>query len=251
MPGQDQQTIPTVHNLAHSQAFRCVWALEEVALLNPDFKFHIKNYPRMAPHNPALAKYHRLGKSPIMTLESVDPAVPLPTVQLEPGVLTESKLILDYINEVYAHGLWNITDEDDKKRDIFFTQFSIDSVSMKAVFAMLFDLPPTMLPFPLNHIVGFMAWPMVKHFLSDLYPIYQLLEDELSEELPWFSGKQMGIADFNMQWGLDLAENRGYLDKDKYPKVGAWVERIRAREGYRRAIDKSGGELDLNNFGRK
>jgi glutathione S-transferase len=249
--GQNQKTIPTLHNLAHSQAFRCLWALEEIALINPSFKYNVVNYKRQAPHNPELAKHHRLGKSPIVTLESVDPAVPVPTPQLEPGVLTESTLILQYINDEYADHLWDVEDEEDRKRDVFFTQFAVDTVSLKAQFTMLFDILPIMLPFPLNYIVGLMVAPMVKHFKADLDPIYQILDDELSEELPWFSGKEMGLADFNMQFALDLAQYRGYIDKEKYPKVAGWIQKIRAREGYKGAIEKSGGPLDLKYFGLK
>jgi len=205
----------------------------------------------MTPHNTELAKHHRLGKSPIMTLESVDPAEPVPTPQLEPGILTESKLILEYINEEYAGGLWNVNDAEDKKRDVFFTQFAIDTVSMKAQFTMLFDILPMMCPFPFNHLLSLIITPMSTHFLGDLNPVYQLLEDELSAESPWFSGKKMGLADFNMQWALDLGRHRGYLDPEKHPKVWEWTERIRGREAYKRAVEKSGGKLDLKYFGMK
>ena len=251
MSKHPQKTIPTLHNLAHSQAFRCLWAMEELAILDPSFTFHVLNYPRMTPHNTELAKHHRLRKSPIMTLESVDPAEPVPTPQLEPGILTESKLILEYINEEYAGGLWNVNDAEDKKRDVFFTQFAIDTVSMKAQFTMLFDILPMMCPFPFNHLLSLIITPMGTHFLGDLNPVYQLLEDELSAESPWFSGKKMGLADFNMQWALDLGRHRGYLDPEKHPKVWEWTERIRGREAYKRAVEKSGGKLDLKYFGMK
>jgi glutathione S-transferase len=250
MADKPQKIIPTIHNLAHSQAFRCVWALEELKVLNPTFQFHILNYPRMNPHNYELAKHHRLGKSPIMTLETTDNS-PVPTPQLEPGVLTESVLILQYINDTYANHLWDPKSAEDQKRNHFFTQFATDTLSLKTQFAMLFDLIPSIMPFPLNYILGAVFSPIKTHFLKDVQPIYQLLEDYLSDEKPWFGGERMGLADFNMSWGLDMGSHRGYLDGVKYPKVGEWVERIRAREGYKRAVEVSGGELDLKWFGQK
>ncbi|KAF2676263.1 hypothetical protein K458DRAFT_424879 [Lentithecium fluviatile CBS 122367] len=248
-PGSYQKTIPTLHNLAHSQAFRCLWALAEIKQLNPTFQYKVLNYPRMAPHNTALQQHHRLGKSPILTLESVDGS-PLPTIQLEPGVLTESKLILRFINDEYGEGLWDVQEED-KRRDTFFTELATDTLALKAQFVMLFDLIPSMLPFPLNYILGWIAKPMVTHFLGDMRPIFQLLEDYLDDERPWFGGREMGLADFNMSFGLDLASHRGYFDERMFPKVGKWIERARKREAYRRAVAESGGELDLKWFGMK
>ncbi|KAF2243409.1 hypothetical protein BU26DRAFT_117292 [Trematosphaeria pertusa] len=243
-----QSTIPTLHNLAHSQAFRCLWALEEIKLANPAFQYKLENYARIVGPNPALIKHQRLGKSPIMTLETPDGSPP-PTMRIEPGVLTEARLILQFLNSEYGNRMFDPQSEADARRDAFFQEFAVATVTVKVDFTLLFDIIPQFAPFPFNWLLGLLTSPIIKYWLSDLEPIFQLLEDHLSEEKPWFSGEKMGLADMNMTFGMDMAEQRGYFKPEKFPKVSAWMARIRGREAWKRALEKGCG-YDLKTFGR-
>ncbi|KAF1951966.1 hypothetical protein CC80DRAFT_184153 [Byssothecium circinans] len=217
-----QTTIPTLHNLAHSQSLRISWALEEIRLANPSFQFHQKNYPRTVT-NSELKKIHPLGKSPVVTLETTDGSLP-PTVQLQPGILSESKLILDFISAEYADGLFTPSAED-KNRDIFFTMFASGSLTLKADFCVIFEAPAQMAPFPFNLPFKLTGYPMVSRFLDDLQGIYQIMEEALSEEKPFFSGAKLGVADLNASFGMDMAEQRGGLGngfRGGDSEVGGW-----------------------------
>ncbi|KAF2640691.1 hypothetical protein P280DRAFT_469407 [Massarina eburnea CBS 473.64] len=243
-----QTTIPTLHHLAHAQSLRISWALEEIQLADPTFHYHQKNYPRTI-QNTDLTKVHRLGKSPILTLETTDGSAP-PTIQLDPGVLSESSLILEFLNAEYANGLWTPASLEEERRSVFFADFATSSLLHKVDFCVVFESPAQFAPFPFNLLFAVLAYPMLSRFLADLLAIFRLLEDALSDRFPYFSGARLGVADINMSFGMDMAEQRGYVsfEDGRFPKLKGWGERIRAREGYRRAVAKSGG-YDLKTFG--
>ena len=92
-----------------------------------------------------------------------------------------------------------------------------------------------------------MVLPICNHFMNDLTVIYQLLEDALSEERPWFSGKNFSLANFNMIFPMDEAIGRGYIQLEKYPKLAKWHDAVINRPAYKRALEK-GGPYDLATF---
>jgi glutathione S-transferase len=89
--------------------------------------------------------------------------------------------------------------------------------------------------------------PIRNDFMNDLTVIYQLLEDVLSEGQPWFLGKKLGLADFNMIFPMVEAIGRGYTQLEKYPKLAKWHDTLINRSAYKRALEK-GGPYDLATF---
>ena len=85
------------------------------------------------------------------------------------------------------------------------------------------------------------------HFMNDLTVIYQLLEDALSEERPWSSGKKLGLADLTMIFPMDRATGGGCIQLEKYPKLAKWHDTVINRPAYKRALEK-GGPYDLATF---
>ncbi|KAF2178656.1 putative glutathione S-transferase [Zopfia rhizophila CBS 207.26] len=246
-PNSTQLTIPTLHNLSSSQSLRVLWALEELTSTN-SLKYKLKNYPRVhGPAPPELKSIFPLGKSPILTIEPVNEGEPVPIYQLNAGVLTESRLILQFLSDTYSNGAWEPLSAQDKRRDEFFQEFANNTFAMKVSFALLFDVIPPRLPFPFQQIAALMVRPVVNFWINDLQTVYQLMEDSLWEEKPWFSGERLGLADFCMSWGMDLAVQRGYFDDKKYPKVAKWYKTVTERPAYKRALEK-GGSYDLINF---
>ncbi|KAF2179049.1 hypothetical protein K469DRAFT_717563 [Zopfia rhizophila CBS 207.26] len=238
-----QLTIPTLHHLSSSQSFRVLWALEELSAAH-GIEYNLTNYSREGGLAPAsLKSIHPLGKSPILTVEDANGG-PAPTYQLIPGTLTESKLILQFLADEYSKGLWEPANAEDKRRDIFFQEYSNATVALKIQFALVFDVIPSQLPIGLRQIVGLMVKPIVSFWMNDLQPVYQLMEDALSDEKPWFAGEKIGLADFNMTWPMDVASTRDYFDARKYPKVMKWHMTVKERPAYRKALQK-GGSYDL------
>jgi glutathione S-transferase len=240
--------VPTLHILSSSQAFRVLWALEEIASTRP-LKFHVVKLRRAWPPYPDLKKLFPLGKSPILTLETTDGSPP-PTVQIIPGVLTEARLILQWLADAYSNGIWIPESEEDKRRDIFFQEFSNSTMTHKMDSVLLFEVLQQNLPFGLKHVVGLLGLvfrPIVWNIKKDHVDIFQLMDDSLSEEKPWFAGMKIGLADFNMAFGMDMAVQRGYFQGCAYPKVAAWHKRITERPAYKKALE-NGGRYDLVKF---
>jgi glutathione S-transferase len=65
----------------------------------------------------------------------------------------------------------------------------------------------------------------------------------------WFCGDVFSAADVQMSFALEAAEVRSNLT-DEYPHLAAFLETIRARPAYKRALDK-GGHYELMGAGRK
>ena len=246
MDGNKQQkTIPTVYNMSSSKARQVLWALEELA--DTGIKYKVVNLPRRGPDTYETLKSHfPLGKSPTVTLEHVDGNEEL-IYQILPNVLTEARLILQFISDHYTDGIWIPVSEDDKARDVFFQEFANGSLLAKVDNIVTFEVIPTMLFFPLRHLTLLMVLPIRHHFMNDLSVCYRLLEDALSEERPWFSGRKLGLADFNVVFPMDMAIGRGYIQLEKYPKLAKWHSIVINRPAYKRALEK-GGPYDLATF---
>jgi len=65
---------------------------------------------------------------------------------------------------------------------------------------------------------------------------FSYIEDQLkTSKGDFICGKELTGADFMMTFSL---ENSKVLREDKYPLIDAYVESIRARDGYKRAVQK-------------
>ena len=246
MDGSKQQkTIPTLYNMSSSKAQEVLWALEELA--DAGIKYKVVNLSRRSFDTYKVLKSHfPLGKSPTVTLEHVDEESEA-TYQILPNVLTEARLILQFISNHYTDGIWIPESEEDKARANFFQEFANGSLLTKVDNIVTFEAIPTMLFFPLRQLTLLMVLPVRYHFMNDLAVIYQIMEDALSEERPWFSGKELGLADFNMSFPMDMATARGYIQLEKYPKLAKWHDTVTNRPAYKRALEK-GGLYDLATF---
>ena len=314
-----QITIPHLHHLTSSQSHRVLWALEEIAQANPSFRYRLTVHSRqnaLAP--PELKEIFPLGKGPILTVETVGDAeneagdvngegegnvdvdvdtnastgMPSQTAtplvsnryQILPGVLTESRLILQFLADNYSANLWtpspssppspSSTTSNDLTRDIFFQEFANSTLAARVALALVFDAIPPNLPPPFRQIVALLIRPVVKIFVKSQVEIFAVLEDNLSDpdpeagdgdgkareaegegkgkrkgmiKRPWFSGAKMGLADINMSWGMDMATALGYFEPVKFPKLARWRKRVVNRPAYQSAL-KKGGVYDLVNF---
>jgi glutathione S-transferase len=64
------------------------------------------------------------------------------------------------------------------------------------------------------------------------------MESELSQR-DWFAGRSFSAADVMMSFPLEAAAARGGLG-GSHPKLAAFLERIHARPGYQRALERGG-----------
>lgn len=246
MDGTKQQTtIPTVYNLSSSKAISALWALEELA--DAGIKYKVVNLPRRGIDSyKVLKSQFPLGKSPTVTLERIGGEQDV-TYQIIPNVLTETRLILQFFSDHYTDGVWVPESEEDKRRDTFFQEFAHGTFITKVDGILLFEVIPKMLFFPMRYLTLLMVLPIRIHFMKDLTVIYQILEDVLSQEKPWFSGKKLGLADFNTIFAMDMAVQREYIQLEKYPKLAKWYNTVQNRPAYKRALE-SGEVYDCATF---
>src|ERR1700749_718872 len=67
------------------------------------------------------------------------------------------------------------------------------------------------------------------------------IESELHAHA-WFAGEEFSAADVQMSFPVEIAVSRAGLDASR-PKSMAFLERIRARDAYKRALER-GGKYD-------
>lgn len=72
------------------------------------------------------------------------------------------------------------------------------------------------------------------------------LESELSQR-PYLCGDEFTAADIHLAFSLEGARVRAGLTPQRYPALHAYIEKLRARDGYR-AAEERGGALELGRF---
>jgi len=234
---------PTLYHLESSQSLRVLWALEELADSHGQ-TFELKRYPRVAARaDPAIKKISPMGKAPVLTLPHLDGRAAGGEV-----VITESRVILQFLADAYSDDAWRPATLEDRMRDRQFQEFANNSLGSVYMLMLVFELIPRQAPAFLRGLLGLFVGSVVGRIKAETETPHQVLEDALSDDKPWFSGPKMGLADFNMSWQMDVGVQRGYLDVRRYPKLAAWVERVHARPAYKRALQKT-GTYDLVTFG--
>ena len=214
-----------VHHLEKSRSQRVLWLLEELEL-----PYEVQKYARdpktlLAPSE--LKKVHPLGKSPVITDGDV--------------TVAESGAITEYLLDRYGQGrLAPAPGTPERLRYTYWLHYAEGSAMpplvMKLVFSRLKTAP---VPFFLRPVVKGIATKVTRGFID---PQIQLHLDYMESELArgeWFAGRDFSAADIQMSFPLEAAATRGGLDA-RYPKLAAFLERIRARPAYRRALDKGG-----------
>lgn len=218
-----------VHHLNNSRSQRVLWLLEELGL-----SYEIKRYQRdpqtmLAPA--ALREVHPLGKSPVLT----DGAL----------TLAESGAIVEYLVERYGKGrLIPPAGTPERLRYTYWMHFAEGSAMPPLVMKLVFDrLEKGPMPFFVRPVARALAARVKRGFIEpNLARQLDFMEGELGKSA-WFAGAEFSAADVQMSFPLEAATVRGGLDA-KRPRLMGFLARIRAREAYRRAIER-GGELRI------
>ncbi|KAF3181698.1 hypothetical protein TWF751_008272 [Orbilia oligospora] len=228
---------PTVWSLTESGSIRVLWALEELVEQNILESYNLKAFERSkithaAPE--AMKEGFRLGKSPILTVS------PANAPDEPPTSFVEGRLILQFLADHYAKGLWDPKAPQDQARDIFFQEFAGTTVSTLTSLTLTMDVIPEATPWPLRPLLKLLFVPLMSVFKGKLAGPFEFLEDTLSDEKPWFGGSKLGLADFCMIFPLDACVVRKYFDGTKYPKVNRWHKTVHELPAYQRAVKKMG-----------
>lgn len=215
----------TVHHLNNSRSQRILWMLEELGVA-----YEIKHYQRdaktmLAPAS--LKAIHPLGKSPIITDGK--------------QTIAESGVIVDYLAQTYGQGQWSPDAGSEAYWQYqYFMHYAEGSLMPPLLLKLVFNkIGSTPMPFFVKPIVGQVVKKTNQQFINPQLKLHlDFLESELAKRA-WFAGDQISAADIQMSFPLEAAAARGGLDQ-RYPKLAAYLTKIRARPAYQHAIEKGG-----------
>ena len=223
----------TVHHLNNSRSQRVIWLLEELGV-----DYEIKRYERdeqtmLAPKS--LLKIHPLGKSPVITDDA------------HGGVtVAESGAIIEYLIDRYdiESKLAPPASTPTRLRYTYWLHFAEGSAMSPLLMKLVFNrIEKAPMPFFAKPIAKAIAKKTKSSFIDPQIKAHlEFIESELQKST-WFAGGRLTGADIQMSFPLEAAAARGGLD-DSYPKIMAFLKRIHARAGYKRALER-GGEYNL------
>jgi glutathione S-transferase len=206
----------TVHHLGKSQSERIVWLCEELGLA-----YDLKRYARdpvtmLAP--PELKALHPLGAAPLITDGDL--------------VLAESGAIIEYIIARHGGGRLALGPEHpDFAQYLYWFHFANGNLQPnlgRSMFLRRLDLPPDN--------------PVLLAAEQRLGRALALVEARLGEAA-YFAGGEFTAADIISVFSLTTMRNFLPFDLAPYPAIRAYLQRIGARDAYRRAMAK--GDPDM------
>ena len=215
----------TVHHLEQSRSQRIVWLLEELHL-----PYELKLYKRdpatmLAPSG--LRQVHPLGKAPILEDNGT--------------ILIESGAIIDYLISRYGSGSGLRPSEGtpDHLDYMTFLHFAEGSMMPPLLLRLISQRMNTGAPRLMRPLVRTILTPLEKGFIGpNIKRTLDFLEGELARK-PWFAGPSFSGADVQMSFPIEMAQQRGGLD-GRWPKLMAFLGRIRGMPAYQQALAKIG-----------
>lgn len=215
----------TLHHLDHSRSQRVLWLLEELELPY-DIKLYTRDRQTML--GPAeLKKVHPLGKSPVITDGDL--------------TLAESAAILEYLLDRYGSGrLAPPVGSPEHLRFRYWMHYAEGSAMPPLLLKLVFDrVASGPMPFFVRPVARAIANGANKAFIGPQLKLHlDYMESELGKSL-WFAGDEFSAADIQMSFPLEAAQSRAGLDASR-PRLSAFLQRIRERPAYQRAIARGG-----------
>ena len=225
----------TVHHLENSRSQRILWLLEELGI-----DYELVCYARdpvtgLAP--PALAKIHPLGKAPLVTDGDL--------------TLAESGAIIQYLVDTYGGGRLVPPAGTPAVRDYLYWMHYAEGTFMPLMIVslILFRIESAKLPFFAKPVArGIVAKVRDNYLDANVRRNLDFMESSLADT-DWFAGGEFTAADVQMSFAIEAAEVRTDLGSE-YPRLANFLERIRERPAYQRALDK-GGPYELAGVNRR
>lgn len=199
-----------VHHLEHSRSQRVLWFLEELGIDYEIRLYHRNPETNLAP--PELKQVHPLGKSPV--------------IEDDGQTIIESGAIIEYLSMKYGSG--RFTPSPNSPDYLPYLQW------------MHYAEGSGMLPFLLRLYasrLGDAAGPLMPRIDSETDNHLSYVESAL-EGRDFFLGDEISAADFQMSFVAEIAKVQGMLSGR--PNLNGFVDRIQARDGYKRALEKGG-----------
>lgn len=208
--------VLTVHHLGRSQSERIVWLCEELGL-----DYQLKVYDRspslLAP--PELKKLHPLETAPIITDGDV--------------TLAESGAIMEYILVKYGKGRLAVGPEEKDYADyLYWLHFANGTLQLSVSRNMFMR----MARLPADN-------PAMGAVVSRREHAVGLINDRLKDN-EWLAGRAFTAADIMTVVSLTTMRLFMPYGLESYPNVVAYLKRVGARDGYKRAMAKGDPGLE-------
>jgi len=208
----------TVHHLGKSQSERIVWLCEELGL-DYDLKHYVRDAQTML-SPPELKALHPIGSAPVITEGTM--------------VLAESGACMEYIIARHGGGRLALPPGHPGYPDYLYWLHEANG-----------SLQPAM---GRRMLIGRLQVPPES-------PVRRMAEERLDRALrfldarvaavPWLAGEEFTAADIMMGFPLTTMRYFAPLDLSPYAGILAYLRRIAAREGYRRAMAKGDPGMPL------
>ena len=218
----------TVHHLENSRSQRVLWLLEELGLQYEVVQYRRDPATMLAP--PELRQVHPLGKSPVLEEDGL--------------VLAESGAIIEYLAEKHdqAHRLSppsGHADDPERLRYRQWLHYAEGSMMPPLLLSLVFSrIRQARMPLFAKPIARGIADKTLKAFVR---PQIKLHMDYIEVELgkyPWFAGDRFSAADIQMSFPVEAATARS--GATGYQNLQRFLQRIRERPGYQRAMERGG-----------
>jgi glutathione S-transferase len=212
-----------VHYLEKSRAHRVLWLLEELGL-----DYEVKTYRRTRDYRApeSLKAVHPLGKSPV----------------IEDGgrIVAESGAITEYLVEAYGgEALRPAAGTDERLRYTYWLHYAEGSAMPLLVMKLIFTRLPAQMPALLRPVAKMIANGVNSKLIDpQLADHVALWKAELSRD-GWFAGPAFSAADIAMSFPVEAGLSRIEAGQD-VAVLRRWIEAIRARPAYRRAVERGG-----------
>lgn len=215
----------TVHHLENSRSQRILWLLEELGV-----DYEVRRYARdprtgLAPES--LQAVHPLGKSPVITDDGL--------------TIAESGAIVEYLVGKFDEGALLPPEGTAERRAYTYWLHYAEGTFMPLMIVSLIlgRIEAAPMPFFIKPVArGIVAKVRDGYLDRNVKANLAFMEESLSGA-DWFTGAAMTAADIQMSFPVEAAEVRARLDPD-YPRLQGFLDRIRARPAYQRALEKGG-----------
>lgn len=212
-----------VHHLNHSRSQRVLWLLEELGVEYEIVRYRRDPKTQLAP--PELRAVHPLGKSPVITDEG--------------STVAESGAIIEYLVDRYGRGrLRPAAGTPEHLRYTYWLHYAegsaMPALLLKLVVGRLAKAPALLRP-----VAKLLAAGMAKTYVDPHLNRHARYIDEELGRYPWFAGSEFSAADVQMSFVAEAVLARCEVASE-LRRLSHFVERIRARPAYQRALERGG-----------
>jgi glutathione S-transferase len=215
----------TVHHLENSRSQRILWLLEELGT-----PYEVKRYARdpetsLAPAE--LKQIHPLGKSPIITDGE--------------HTVAESGAIIEYLVERYDDGgLCPPTGTPERLAYTYWLHYAEGSFMPLMILSLiLHKIDTAKIPFFIKPVTRAITDQVRAGYLDANVAQHMAFMNDTLTGRDWFVMDRLSAADVQMSFALEAAEVRTPLHREA-PHLAAFLDRVRARDAYQRALERGG-----------